>query len=65
MTFNLQTSEGRHGELQMKKLEEAEEMDTKVKFKKFMNAMECAQDFTREDVGLGLYYFLQLKAEEI
>ncbi len=65
MTFNLQTSEGRHGELEMKKLEEAEEIDTKVKFKKFMGCMECAEDFSREDVGLALYYYLQLQAEEI
>ncbi len=68
MTFNLQTAVGRHGSLAMEKLDDLDEtgeLENRDRFKKYVNCMECAEEFTREDVGLALYYFLRVQAERI
>ena len=64
MTFNTMTSLGRHGEDQIKKIND-DDMQTKDKFKKYMNAMQCAEEFDNEDIMTGLYLFLQHQAEKL
>ncbi len=65
MTFNTMTNLGRHGLDQIQKINAADDMCYKDKFKKYMNALSCADDIEQQDIMDGLYAFLQYQAEVV